>query len=89
MPLVLVPGGASLLVPYRKKRRAKSMNDFETWVKCDKANTINTFDVGDIRSTNLVVYVMSHGAVSEAEITKTLDVTCGTPYTNQGGDEHG
>ena len=63
------------------------MNDFETWVKCDKANTINTFDVGDIRSTNVVVYVLSHGKAEEAKVTKTLDVTCGEPYTNQGGGD--
>lgn len=40
---------------YRKIRRAKDKNDYETWGECDIANTINLFDLGDVRSTNLVV----------------------------------
>ena len=39
---------------FRKSRRAQSVNDFETWVNDGKANTINTFDVGDIRTTHAV-----------------------------------
>jgi DNA (cytosine-5)-methyltransferase 1 len=39
---------------FRKSRRAQSADDFETWVNDDKANTINTFDVGDIRTTHAV-----------------------------------
>lgn len=42
-------------VAYRKSRRAKSVDDFETWVDDGVANTVNTFDVGDIRSTTSVV----------------------------------
>lgn len=41
-------------VPYRKVRRAQSTEDFETWQQDEVSNTINTFDVGDIRSTNVV-----------------------------------
>lgn len=33
-----------------------SDKDFETWVEDEKTNTINTFDVGDIRTTECVVY---------------------------------
>jgi DNA (cytosine-5)-methyltransferase 1 len=39
---------------FRKSRRAQSVNDFETWVDDGVANTINTFDVGDIRTTHAV-----------------------------------
>ena len=41
---------------YRKVRRAKSADDFETWEKAKAANTINTFDNGDVRATNVAVY---------------------------------
>ena len=49
-------GGNTPLVqqPFRKVRRAKSDSDFETWEKDETANTINCFDVGDVRSTNVV-----------------------------------
>jgi len=40
---------------YRKSRRAQSVDDHETWVNDGIANTINTFDVGDIRTTHAVV----------------------------------
>jgi DNA-cytosine methyltransferase len=42
-------------VPFRKLRRAQSKDDHETWVEDEKANTINTFDVGDVRTTQEVV----------------------------------
>jgi len=42
-------------VTFRKSRRAQSTEDFETWVSDDVTNTLNCFDVGDIRSTDLVV----------------------------------
>jgi len=41
---------------YRKSRRAQSTTDHETWVNDGIANTINTFDVGDVRTTHAVVY---------------------------------
>jgi site-specific DNA-cytosine methylase len=42
-------------VPFRKAKRAQSKDDNETWVEDEKANTINTFDVGDVRTTQAVV----------------------------------
>ena len=49
-------GGNTPLVsqPFRKVRRAKSETDFETCEKDEKANTLNCFDQGDVRSTNVV-----------------------------------
>ena len=44
---------------FRKSRRAQSADDFETWVNDGKANTINTFDVGDIRTTHAVAANMA------------------------------
>lgn len=40
---------------FRKSRRAQSNIDDETWVPDDKSNTLNNFDLGDIRSTTAVV----------------------------------
>ena len=45
--------------PFRKVRRAKSDSDFETWEKDETANTLNCFDVGDVRSTNVVAQPIS------------------------------
>ena len=41
--------------PYRKSKRAQNVDDYETWVEGDIANTINTFESTDIRATNTVV----------------------------------
>ena len=40
---------------FRKARRAQSVTDDETWVPDDKSNTLNTFDLGDVRATTAVV----------------------------------
>jgi len=42
-------------VPFRKAKRAQNVDDYETWVEGDIANTINTFESTDIRATNTVV----------------------------------
>ena len=49
-------GGNTPLVQqtFRKSRRAQSTEDFETWVSDDVTNTLNCFDVGDVRATDLV-----------------------------------
>jgi hypothetical protein len=39
---------------FRKIRRAKSPTDFETWGGCQVANTLNTFDQGDVRTSVIV-----------------------------------
>jgi site-specific DNA-cytosine methylase len=41
-------------VHYRKSRRAQSTTDHETWVEDDATNTLNCFDVGDVRATDVV-----------------------------------
>jgi site-specific DNA-cytosine methylase len=40
---------------FRKAARAQTSEDSETWVEGDIANTLNSFDVGDIRTTRAVV----------------------------------
>lgn len=41
--------------PYRKSSRATTKNGLETWVEDEVSNTLNCFDVGDVRSTVSVV----------------------------------
>ena len=40
---------------YRKSRRAQNSSDYETWVIDGLANTLNGFDVGDKRTTHVVI----------------------------------
>ncbi len=40
-------------VAFRKSRRAQSVNDHETWVAAEQANTLNSFDTGE-RDTHAV-----------------------------------
>lgn len=44
-----------VMMPFSKSRRAKSSIDFETWKSSEVSNTINTFDQGDVRATDVVV----------------------------------
>jgi DNA (cytosine-5)-methyltransferase 1 len=50
-------GGNTPLVQhtFRKSRRAQSAEDFETWVPDEVTNTLNCFDLGDVRSVDIVV----------------------------------
>ena len=45
---------------YSKSKRAQSATDNETWVETETANTLNAFDVGDVRTTEVVVCVADH-----------------------------
>ena len=40
---------------YSKSKRAQSDTDYETWKESDTANTLNAFDVGDVRTSEVVV----------------------------------
>jgi DNA (cytosine-5)-methyltransferase 1 len=42
-------------IVYRKQRRAKNADDFETWVDDGKTNTLNCFDNGNVRTTHVVI----------------------------------
>ena len=48
-------GNVPLVMTFAKSRRAQSDTDFETWNESGIANTLNLFDQGDVRSTNVVV----------------------------------
>jgi DNA (cytosine-5)-methyltransferase 1 len=49
--------------PYRKSRRVSGPDDYETWVDDGQANTLNTFDMGDVRTTHAVVQPVQNPAV--------------------------
>ena len=56
MPSLVAKGPHAVAQPFRKVRRAQSQTDFETWEEDQKANTLNCFDLGDVRSTNIVAH---------------------------------
>lgn len=41
--------------PFRKSKKASSDTDYETWVPAEYSNTLNCFDVGDTRSTTIII----------------------------------
>jgi len=47
--------GAQSVAVYRKSARAQSKDGYETWVDDGVSNTLNRFDIGDVRSTQIVV----------------------------------
>lgn len=53
-------GGNVPLVMFSKHRRAKFRGDFETWGESGVTNTLNTFDSGDVRATDVVVCETYH-----------------------------
>lgn len=77
--LTLATGnGQTLFQPqaFRKSRRPQSDTDDETWVDDGLANTVNTFDVGETRTTHAIVEPMCISENQRAEIRLT-------PYARQ------
>jgi DNA (cytosine-5)-methyltransferase 1 len=50
------------LVTYRKSKRAQTDQDDETWVEADETNTLNRFDTGDTRATQLIANALDRQA---------------------------
>lgn len=68
----LWPGDTShrsmtLVQAYRKSARAQTNEDSETWVEGDVANTLNSFDVGDVRTTHAIVGMSYDGFNQKVE----------------------
>jgi site-specific DNA-cytosine methylase len=51
-PLTLSAGAPAV---FRKSSRAQTSEDSETWVEGDVANTLNSFDVGDVGTTHAIL----------------------------------
>jgi len=58
-------------VAFRKSRRAKSVNDHETWVAAEQANTLNQFDTGE-RDTHAVAFHPTQDPISSSESMHAL-----------------
>jgi site-specific DNA-cytosine methylase len=52
---------------FRKSARAQTNEDSETWVEGDVANTLNSFDVGDVRTTHAIVGMSYDGFNQKVE----------------------
>ena len=89
----------TVFVPFCKGYRAHYKGDAPTWKDGKVANTLNTFDVGEIRCNELVVQAYGicskdsnamksdnpHSGFYEAETSRTIDANGGNPSCNQGG----
>jgi DNA (cytosine-5)-methyltransferase 1 len=49
IPMVMEP------TVFSKSKRAQNPTDYETWTESDTANTLNTFDQGDVRTNECVI----------------------------------
>ena len=70
------------VVPFRKSSRAQTKDGLETWVEDDVSNTVNCFDVGDVRSTNLSVHLYENHP-NDSRIKELHDV-CSTVTSRWG-----
>jgi DNA (cytosine-5)-methyltransferase 1 len=71
----MTDGGGQLgCSAFRKSRRAASMTDDETWVDGDHANTLNRFDVGDTRTTHIVLKAQGY-SIREDNAANTFSAT--------------
>lgn len=60
---------------YRKSARGRCKGDAETWIPAIRANTLNTFDRGEVRANELVVVRCMATGQANAEITADLSPT--------------
>lgn len=67
-----------------KSRRAKDVEDYETWVEAEVTPTLNAFDNnGDTRSTVLIFYTGTFGEVRvQGDVINTLPAKMGTGGNN-------
>ena len=69
-----------ILEPFCKSRRAKSKDDATTWKHGKVANTLNTFDQGEVRANELVVEsvgIDQYNGEETGDKSATLGVNCG------------
>ena len=69
---------------WNKSRRAQSNTDYETWVESEFTNTLNTFDLGDIRTTTLIIFYGNRVADIriQGDVINTLQARMGTGGNN-------
>ena len=52
---------------YSKQKRAQSATDNESWIESNTANTLNAFDIGDVRTTEAVVYALDRASFNQGK----------------------
>lgn len=62
-------------VAFRKSRRAQSVNDHETWVAAEQANTLNQFDTGERDTHAVAMSVDLQNVQMGGDVSGTLDTT--------------
>jgi DNA (cytosine-5)-methyltransferase 1 len=69
---------------FTKSRRAQNVDDYETWVESEVTNTLNTFDLGDIRTTTLIIFYGNRVADIriQGDVINTLQARMGTGGNN-------
>ena len=68
---------------FTKSRRAKDVDDFETWIEGGVMPTMNAFDNGDVRTTIIIFHPHYHdGARVQGETMNTLTSRMGTGGNN-------
>lgn len=69
---------------YVKSRRAQSVDDYETWIGGGVVNTLNQFDMGDIRTTTLIIFYGNRVADIriQGDVINTLQARMGTGGNN-------
>jgi site-specific DNA-cytosine methylase len=68
---------------FTKSRRAKDVDDFETWIEGGVMPTMNAFDNGDVRTTIIVFHPHYHdGARVQGDTMNTLTSRMGTGGNN-------
>jgi hypothetical protein len=70
---------------WRKSRRAQSKEAPETWVEDGIANTLNVYDIGDIRATQVIESVDTFGAKTHRSL-QARDWKNGIGNQDIGGD---
>jgi DNA-cytosine methyltransferase len=70
---------------WRKSRRAQSKEAPETWVEDGIANTLNVYDIGDIRATQVIQSVETFGAKTHRSL-QARDWKNGIGNQDIGGD---
>jgi len=82
-PAALIPQA------FRKSRRPQSDTDDETWVDDGLANTVNTFDVGETRTTHAVVQPQAFDEMNFSTSDQHHVLRAGTPQSTGAVTEYG
>ena len=78
--------GAVKTLWFTKSRRAKDVEDYETWVEGGVMPTLNAFDSGDVRTTIIIFHPHYHdGARVQGDTMNTLTSRMGTGGNNVSG----